>query len=183
MLGWFRPVQFTRGDDCLTCYGAGATPLHYYVMFVGIEKGDNWILGDGEPPNGLYDITQHPVNPCSWFLVVVGGVRVYYTTEPGQTILQLIYRHPLFAFVSNNPVACSRWHANDLNNPAGVHFWGGFGYVFTPTEAQRLIESVTPVVDPDPLLHVAPMANGIIVVSYTDEWGDTKFKIKVDTTA
>lgn len=182
MPDWFRPIQFTRGDDCLTCYAAGLTPLHYYVSFVGIMPGDNWIAGDGQPPNGLYDITQAVANPCRWELIVIGGVRVFYTANPANTILQLIYRHPLLAFTSTNLAACSRWHFNDYDVPAGRHFYGGYGIVFTPMEIQAIIETYTPVVDPDPLFRVSPVANEKMVISYIDDWGDTKLNMLVDNT-
>ena len=181
MPDWFRPIQFTIGDDCLTCHGAGTTPKHFYVSFTGIMKGDDWIGGDGEPPNGLYDITQHGVNPCHWFLTIVGGPRVYYYANPADTILHLVYRHPLFAFKSKVLTSCRGFHFNNLDVAAGNHFYGGHAIVFTPAMIQAIIESHTPVVDPDPLFKVSPMAGELSVISYIDDWGDTKFKMKVVT--
>lgn len=179
---WFPPVSDVIGNDCLNCYGVGETPLNYYVSFFGIKRGFWWLPWMGQPPSGWFQVTQLPLAPCTWELLLGPGNIIRYTSFGAQTVLLFDRVLALPIFSSTVGVACVRFHSNFYNTPFNNFFWGGYAFVFTPQEAQAIIESHTPVVDPDPLLAVHPVAGGDIVVSYIDRWGDTKFKMRVAPT-
>lgn len=180
MSDWFPPISFEKGADCLACFGVNETPIEYYVMFQGIERGDNWLPAFGPPLNGLYVLPQTAPDPCWWSASVSPGWFCRYSSTVIASNLVLDGDPYVPVFRSFNAPACIRYHTNDYNVPAGNFFYGGFAFVFMPAEIQALIELHTPVVDPDPLLKVEPLAGSLIVVSYIDRWGDTKFKMKVD---
>lgn len=181
MSAWFPPVDFDFGDDCLRCYSAGNTTLTYYIMLHGIERGALWIAADGMPPNWLHIVTQHVFVPCRWVAIYAVGDYIHYEVTALVTRLSRYVNGFVPAFESEVGALCRRFHVNELVNPATTHFYGGQGFVFTPREMQDLLEYYTPVVDPDPLLKVSPIAGEQIVLSYIDSWGDTAIKLLVDT--
>ncbi|MBA7625090.1 hypothetical protein ES703_32511 [subsurface metagenome] len=180
MSDWFAPSLPIYGDDCLTCFPAGQTPKHFYVMAGSITYGDDWFPFMGPPFNGLWFMTQDLVDPCKWQGPAGphGFARLRFLV--GRTILTIVNDAPLTSYLSDVLVGCVRYSVNDFNIAAGNRFYGGYAYIFTPTEIQELIENFTPVVDPDPLLRVDPLANEELIISYIDEWGDTKIKFKLD---
>lgn len=182
MSDWFAPSLPIYGDDCLHCFAAGLTPKHFYASFAGIEFGDLWLPAMGPPPNGMHFLTQDPVKPCFWEDAIGGPFIVRYDTDDVECelVANLIPYVP--GFRSQVAEKCVRYHTNDYDVAAGNYFYGGWAHVFTPTEIQELIEQLTPVVDPDPLFRVDPIADEKIVVSYIDQWGDTKVKMLVDLT-
>lgn len=180
MSDWFAPSAPIYGNDCLHCYPAGLTPKHYYAAIAGVDFGDLWLPAMGPPPNGLHFLTQTVPNPCAWEDPIGGNVIVVYFSDGVKCELQANKLPYVPGFLSQVAVKCVRYHTNDYDIPAGNFYYGGYAYIFTPTEIQELIEGLTPVVDPDPLLRVDPMANSELILSYIDEWGDTKVKMKVD---
>lgn len=182
MSNWFAPSAPIYGDDCLTCFPAGLTPKHLYIMAGGIDFGDNWLPFMGLPNNGLWFMTQDVVTPCTWQGPAgpLGYARLQFLV--GRTVLLIVTDPPISCYLSDVLSACRRWSDNDYDVPAGNQFYGGHARIFTPTEIQELIESFTPVVDPDPLLRVDPLADERFVISYIDRWGDTKIKMLIDPT-
>lgn len=66
----FEPPPVPGGDACAICWGAGkpfgadGTPDSVSVNFSGINKGDSWSPGDGEPIEGLFEIPQSILSAC-----------------------------------------------------------------------------------------------------------------------
>lgn len=60
------------GDACMICWGTdkpfgdGDTPESITVNFSGVQKGPDWLAGDGEPIEGEFELTQDPGNACTF---------------------------------------------------------------------------------------------------------------------
>lgn len=176
----FPPSDPVYGNDCLTCYPAGKTPLFMYASFSQIKMGDLWLPAHGSPPNNIYQLTQTVANPCRWELLLGGGRSVRYTVSPGLSMLVFVAGLARTAFYSAPLFNCIRFHDNDFDTPVNTFFWDGVAFVFTPWEIQDKIEEYTIVVDPDPQMNVHPVPGEQVVIQYTDQWGDTNVKMLVD---
>lgn len=183
MSDWFAPSDPIYGDDCVHCFAAGLTPKHFYAAISGVDFGDLWLPAMGAPPNGLHFLTQDLIKPCFWEDPIGGSVIVRYSSTAINCELVANKLPFVPGFRSQIAAPCIRYHTNDYVGAAANFFYGGYALIFTPTEIQELIETFTPVVDPDPLLRVDPLANEKFVASYIDEWGDTKVKFLIDPNA
>lgn len=181
MSDWFPPSEPDYGNDCGACFPAGLTPSTFSVNFSGIQRGELWAAWMGQPPNGLHWVVQEPASACN-FWDHAPPVPICRYSLFGKAY-RLIYQiNGTFAFYNAAAPACSDFFTNAFAAWPGVTFYGGEAVVMTSWEAQGWIEDITPIVDPDPLLRISPLAGNRAVISYIDEWGDTKIKLLVDRT-
>ena len=78
--GSFCPVCWGSGKP----FGAGPTPSKVTAIFSGIQKGDLWVAGDGEPPNGSFGLEQSL--SCS-FTFINNDVDILFDLSGPGTIL------------------------------------------------------------------------------------------------
>lgn len=77
----FVPSQQPAGNPCSNGWGPGKpfgdgpTPEKIWLEFNGVEKGPNWQVGDGEPVNGLFELTQDVGAPCAYALLAFPGTK------------------------------------------------------------------------------------------------------------
>jgi len=87
-----KPDPVPAGDDCGICWGIGKPlgdgppPSQVIATFEGVEKGQYWIPGNGEPLDGDYVLTQGENHPCWWVNYDVPGDIEWYQ-DLGYSIL------------------------------------------------------------------------------------------------
>lgn len=108
------------GDPCTVCwgngkpFGVGETPESVTVVIADVEKGPGWMAGDGEPPNGTFELAQNPVSPCRYqfsdddyfieWLTLGRGSLVGVTNKPSTVQSFLGRRAPCQTFYENEIV-------------------------------------------------------------------------------
>ena len=103
------PDPVPAGDTCIRCWGAGkefgdiATPSKITISISGVVKGPNWFPALGEPPDGVFELTQLGFSPCGYGLTA-GGIA--YTAGFNQfgtevTITDLIFGTVYFSMSEN----------------------------------------------------------------------------------
>jgi len=121
------------GTACPLCWGSnnyfgpGETPSSLMIRFSGIEKGPNWNISDGEPPNRDYIVVQSSLYPCQF---VLGSIDVVINLTYGHVQSSLALETPsgVFAFVQNHAYICAEIFYNQYVN----QFQGGTGLVMPP---------------------------------------------------
>lgn len=121
------------GDACTVCwgngkpFGVGETPETVIVVIQNVEKEPGWLAGDGEPPNGTFELTQDGGAPCRFvfenddFLIVL-----FYLAFAGAFAVQ---NKPIiiFSFFEVSAV-CSTFYRNTITDK----FTGGTATIFIP---------------------------------------------------
>lgn len=115
------------GDPCAFCWGPGKTfgdgdtPDQITVDVSGINKGPNWVPGDGEPPNSLYVLDQAGFGlPCAyqWF---EPGLSVAIEFAAAVTTAVIMVNGAVFALAGTSNEACDIWIASNVDD----HFTSG----------------------------------------------------------
>ena len=100
--------------NCPRCFPLG-TPDTIWFCLQGMKRGDLWLPGDPNPPNG--NIEMNITAPCNW-QCDLGGCRFKYQVTRVVTIISAqILGGPIF-FFAQIPNTCAFWAANTHNNPA-----------------------------------------------------------------
>lgn len=186
------PVEY--GDDCLTCWDPGLTPRLFKLFLSGIGRGELWLPGMGMPPNGYHDLVQSSTVPCQWLNLKPGPPSILW--QPTKLLLNLSVPMPLAsnAFTAREYPQCSRQYDNDSEFWQNSNFYGGFAFITVGGPAggddddflhslSSIIESVTPMIDPDPRMECFPMSVTEIAVRYAGKRDATNIVIKFDTSA
>jgi len=121
------------GSPCPICWGTGkpfgaaGTPEEIVVNFSGINKGPNWVAGDGEPLNGEYTLPQISGYPCGFRLLnfVVGVEVVFLPTHTSIFMDRLSYPNH---FDGDSRGPCDLLVYNDEDD----HFTGGSALITIP---------------------------------------------------
>ncbi len=120
------------GVLCSSCWGPAKefgdidTPEFITVIVSGINKGPNWVLADGEPPNSLYVIEQVvPALPCL-FAFIDGGFVVDVRWQPSQVVAFIQVGSFEFAFSGSTANPCEQFVLSNLDD----HFTGGTMAIF-----------------------------------------------------
>jgi len=188
------PDQPEYGDDCADCFPIGKTPLYVKVAIGGICRGEWWEPSQGPPPNGYFDLVQSPAVACHWFTlkpedpVIVWKPRDLITNFLANTV----EGHNCF-WSGGNPI-CTRHFTNSPGGWEGSYFYGGHAFVTIPgnltggpadfpASLSKVINKVTPMIDPDPRMECFPMADKHIAVRYCGKRDATNIMIKFDTEA
>lgn len=174
------PVPISPGWPCLRCFAAGETPNLLKVFFAGIRTGDMWFPGLPPAPNGYHDFIQDFHNHCLWGADDPDEIGSLHWAATGSSVILTLLASDV-AFGGESLTLCKRYFTNKLVVPAGHTYYGGYCYVSTPADMQAMIETVTPIVGPDPRMELFPMADGEIVVKFCNTRDGTNIKIKIDT--
>lgn len=120
-MGILPDIEF--GNDCLACWGAGLTPKYIYLSISEMQAGNLWLPTDPPPPNGIWKLTQRPA-PCEWLYFIWPWQWFYDTALPGSAI-EGTYEIADQVFQKGIPVNCTHAFTNNINFPAGSHYYGG----------------------------------------------------------
>lgn len=183
MPDWFTPQEPDYGNDCALCYPANLTPRIFGVSIAEMLTGDWWYAAQGQPPNGLYTLTQKVGFPCEWEVFPVPALHLRLRFNVAWSDFSIIWAGIEFLFYAIIMDTCKRFFVNSAVTPVNNWMYGGQADVVALWEVTDPIEDVTPIVDPDVLFKYVPRSDGKRVISYTDRWGDTKFKLLFDPTA
>lgn len=121
------------GDSCTVCwgngkpFGVGETPDTVVVVIAGVEKGPGWMAGDGEPPNGTFDLEQLGGFPCRFIFQDDDRiVQIIFGPAAGvfQVINKPIFLQSFFAIGSE----CQTFFTNTVTN----EFVGGTATIYIP---------------------------------------------------
>lgn len=133
------PTPDPFADDCLDCYPAGGTPLIVYAIFKGISQGVNWVPGMPPPPNDVFELIQHGVDPCRW---TYNGDKWHVAYEavilappvPGSGLSVGTQEEvPKMGFTAWIDKFCHASFQNEPWPPPLQYYTGGAGWIFTLT--------------------------------------------------
>lgn len=175
------PIGPQYGDDFLTCWAAGETPLTFKLFLTGVNWGDGYFPGLPPPPNGYHDIHQDPLNPGIWKSPVGVEPIILYTLTGATSDILIRYSAPWSVFVGGDVITCMKSFVNLQNVPHAQLYYGGTVTLLTTKNLSDIIESVTPMIDPDPRMECFSMEDGLIVVRYAGKRDATNVSIKFDT--
>ncbi|GAH19075.1 unnamed protein product [marine sediment metagenome] len=150
-------------------------------MFGGIERGDAWEPAFGMPPNGYFDLTNDEVFPCLWSHGAPPWPLIRFILQDGNSTLGCKPDSLRVAFSGSINENCRYQFKNGLEGAAGNAFYGGYGHIITPADMGAIIESVTPMIDPDPRMELFPVDDEVSVLRYAGKRDATNIKIKFDT--
>lgn len=174
-----KPIEY--GDDCFSCWDAGKTPLHLKCFFSSIKCGELWLPVLPPPPNGYWDLVQEPLAPCTWSEDFSGPPEIIYRVGALNNSIRFTFQPGVVAFVCRLAPGCAKHFTNEFAIWGNNIYYGGYCYLETSNDIQQEIESVTPMIDPDPRMECFPMADEHIVVRYAGKRDGTKIYIKIDT--
>lgn len=174
------PDETEFGDDCLACWPAGKTPRYVKLFLAGIQRGDDWVPANGQPPNGYWDLEQSDVDPCNFFNMHEGFPAIAWRPSAFLEQLNVVAEGPASAFWARLQPGCRRWYFPLAQGPEHTHFWGGTAFFSTPQILSDVIESVTPLFDPDPRMECFPMEDEKVAVRYAGKRDATNVMIKLD---
>ncbi len=124
------------GNDCLTCFAPGATPLRINASFGNIKKGSLWEDELPGPPSGSFKLTQNPSHPCQWAYVGEVWSVEYYAVAipPGEVRAQLLMSlNPPFSlpvFQGNSSSYCAGSFGAFFTDPEGWAYYSGSAWIF-----------------------------------------------------
>ena len=171
------PDETEYGDDCAECYLSGKTPLRFKLFLSGIQKSSFWAAWAGPPPNGYYDILQHDVDHCRWYKDPWVAPSGWYMHHPGHSHVHWDSIGGAAAFVSESSGPCAYQFDNQIPAGPGALFEGGFctiavagtvsGGESSPfVNLAAVINSVTPMFDPDPRMECFPLDEDHTIIRY-----------------
>jgi len=126
------PPPADSGFLCSNCWGVGKefgdidTPEFITVIASGINKGPNWVVGDGEPPNGIYVLDQAgEFLPCIFVFIDTDFV-IDVRFSPSSTVGFIQVNGSTFAYSGQSDDPCGLFILSNLND----HFTGGSFAIF-----------------------------------------------------
>lgn len=129
----YEPPPVVAGVACAICWGTGkpfgaeGPPATLPVMFSGVNKGPDWVTGDPEPIEGVFDLPQDPFDGCDF-----GGIFPQFsmTVSFKSTETEVLAYSNLgpVAFYGKNLEACQEF----VNNEENSTFVGGTCRVYIP---------------------------------------------------
>jgi len=172
-----RPDPIEYGAGCDVCYAEGKTPKYFKAFFTGLLRGSNW--NDDFPRNvdGYYDITQLPFASCTWSTGSGIYPSIKYWHTPTHSYLTMSLAGGWDAFLPDLPVLCGKWFTNQMTVPTGNIFYGGQGVIMTPEDMAKSIESITPLIDPDPRMELFTMPASQYSLRYAGKRDATRISI------
>lgn len=187
------PEPTPIGADCLLCFDAGKTPSSVKCFFGGIERGQNWQVLDGLPPNGYWILFNSPEFPCIWTNTQPAWPIVTFILQDGVSTLGCKPRRFRTAFSGRIFKNCQYHFTNLLQGWPGNAFYGGDGSIAVagtssggggtpPINLAKIITDITPMIDPNPRMECFPMDSIHTNIRYAGKRDATNIMIKVDTT-
>lgn len=164
----------------MACWAPGETPKYIKVFISGVKRGFLWEEYMGMPPNGYHDMVQNPSYPCQWTEPPGDFQMARYKAAPDNCYFMTGPFLPETAFVSGDYPLCTKHFTNMFTDFDTTRFYGGTAYLTTPAWMQAMIESITPMIDPDPRMELFPMANEQIIIRYAGKRDATNISIKFD---
>lgn len=174
------PTQDEYGDDCAACYSTGKTPNLLKAFVTGIQTGSAWLPEMGPAPNGYHDMYQDVQYPCYFGRVGQPYPCARYKAAAYPSRFWLYFATASLAFLSEARPICFNWFYNSITNPSGNYFYGGRVVIRTPEEIAAIIESYTPMIDPNPRMECFPVDGEKAVIRYAGKKDATNFNMKVD---
>ncbi len=166
-------------DHCNACFPAGRTPSALKVFFTGIEAAQQEPAGTIYPNHGYYDVFAVGGSLCLWQSPPGSSPFCKVRLAMPHALVELFHPGVYGVFQSWDLPPCTRWFENQ-KIWAGNHWWKGRAFVATSLAVGAIIESVTPMIDPDPRMECFPMDNEEIVVRYAGKRDATNISIKLD---
>lgn len=127
------PDPVPPGDPCDFCWGPGkpfglVTPEELIITVTGIEKGPNWMPIDGDPPNGVFILSQpFPAVPC-FFISPFVDPRIGIFFDVASTGVDGEVSSGEMFFEALPAVPCLTVIENELDD----HFTGGTATITIP---------------------------------------------------
>ena len=129
----YEPPPVAAGSACPRCWGSGkpfgddGPPVTLPIMFSGVNKGPNWIAGDGEPIEGVFDLPQDPFDGCNF-----GGIFPQFSMIVNFTTTETI----VLAYSNLGPIAFDGTESDicqeHVRNDNDDKFTGGTCRVYIP---------------------------------------------------
>lgn len=168
-------------NHCAGCFPPNETPAVVKLFVSGIRTGGRWTPDFILPPNGYFDLDVEVALPCRWSGNFPGPIHIDLRSTPLSQALQITSGPATCFGDSHNDDPCGRHFTDFFVDPALTIWYGGNAHFFTPPEMASIIESVTPMVDPNPRMECWAMDNKHVVLRYAGKRDGTNINIKVDT--
>jgi len=179
-------------DSCPYCFALGKTPSSLKVIFSGLRAG---LYAGGDDVNFLnryYDVPRLPGEQCKWKTADGVEPHIWVALAVPYAMVSMGWTGRGGIFQSWDLPVCTRWFENqrlwEVSYACGGQCYvtnagivGGTGG--NPAKSLAgMIESVTPMIDPDPRMECFPMPDSEIAVRYAGKRDATNIMIKFDTT-
>ncbi len=121
------------GGACGNCWGVGKifgdgdTPDEIWLNFSGINKGPNWVIADGDPIEGLFQLLQVMIAPCSYLATEIDWL-IDCTFESDDTTVGVLAATGPIVFQAFGNEACEVF----VENKTDDHFTGGSCLLIIP---------------------------------------------------
>jgi len=175
------PVPSDFCNYCPTCFDVDKTPTLVKLFVSGIEIGDLWTPDYPLPPNGYWDLEVDPSWPCSWKQARDPDWALHLQSSSTYQELIINYLSTIAFGSSGSSDPCGRHFTNQAGTGEHFVYGGGHAYFSTPSELAATIESITPMIDPDPRMECFPIADKKAVIRYAGKRDATHIYIKLDT--
>ncbi len=167
--------------NCVGCFPDG-TPDTIWFSLQGMQRGDLWLPGDPNPPNG--NVAMRINAPCNWTCDVGGCRFTYQVTRATTKFTAQILGGPIFFFAQIGNT-CAFWAVNTLNNPAVSKLYGGWvtavpEFAGVPFSIPELMSLMSDEIYWAQWLMPRPMAAENVVYGLYNLQGQTNVRIKID---
>lgn len=121
------------GNACTVCwgngrpYGVGETPITVTVVIEGIEKTPTWIPPIGDPPDGVFELTQNIFQACTYEFNDINFDMDLIFTPGDATFIVRQAGGPVRSFFATGSVC-----ATFFENEETFAFIGGTATIFIP---------------------------------------------------
>jgi len=150
------------------------------VFFSGIRAAQLGPRGTACPYNGYYDVPVREDLTCYWDTGEGSDPRVRVRLAVPSAQVRMGTEAEGGVFQSWDLPSCTRWFENQLIWE-NRYWFKGQAWVGGAMELAAIIESVTPLIDPDPRMECFPIEEEEIVVRYAGKRDATNIAIKFDT--
>ena len=174
------PKSTIYGDDCIACFDADETPMYMKAFISGVKRGELWNPVLPMTPNGYWDLEQDLVDPCKWNALKPGWPEIIHGVGPRFNFFIFNYGVGIPVFHSIHGHGCRNKFENDFAGYWNNIYYGGHCFITTADWIRKQIESLTPMIDPNPRMECFTMEGDFIVVRYAGKRDATNISIKID---
>lgn len=178
-----KPKPETFGDDCLICYNAGETPYEFNLFLSDLSTGSRWLDTHPPAPNGRHIILQNDHLPCVWHEGPTTPCAIgWFPSFPPSPQLALLVSIDAgkLVFQDFQDVQCGRYFTNEIVNPVGTFYYGGFAMIATSAELLSAVQAQVTIPEDGTKFEVSVGPGGIVDVRIANEKHRINLIIQLD---
>lgn len=174
-----RPIPTTGNDHA--CWAPGLTPDVIKVFVAGVDYGDKWSPGDGNPPNAYFDMIRQGPNSSTWKSAPVFP-SAQLKLQAGRSELICTSSTGILAFYKLYiPEECKKYYAS-VYTKVNFKFYGGNAWATGYDFPWEIAELVMNAYWNDPNYECFPMDNEQLAIRVARISDGTNIYIKFDHT-